>query len=464
MTFNPYKQIGNGSIKELLVVGADPNSNYKFNMTSSNRDGVSPVSNVVEWGAQINVPQTYWVDAKIGIIRSTTLATPSQLPIGVWVCFTTQPPDAAWLSLRHYAINWQGASGGDDLLNTYPISLPALFGSALDAEASLTLFPIVSGTDIPTAFIAYKTQTELRLIKFELLLSGAKFTAIPLEPLSGGVLPDSLIVMDDGLLLLHGGGDWVARQPSSGLSGYEVGNDTSLSSSTASPYQQNSYPVSLAAVAGEGLTLRYLSTSPQVRYVAGAVVVSSVSTPSVTELTTPIKARMTPGGAVYWISKVGDGLGVIYAQATDVVTDVTGFADALLLGEDLLIYGKNDSPEVLSAPGTVNTAYPPDQPNIVNIHRMDLTRDTGFSEAGLGDIGPNALIIDPGAIWGVTAQPDAFDMKPVIGWVLHQLEGDLEPANFNGSLMALSDGSLVISSAVAAELIMSAQYVWVEVV
>src|SRR5574343_1704390 len=84
MTFNIIQIIGNGSVKDFTVTSLDPTYHYRFKLTAQNREGESPDSNVVEWGAEELGRRPLWVRAGTGVLWSGE-AFPSSLPAGIWM-------------------------------------------------------------------------------------------------------------------------------------------------------------------------------------------------------------------------------------------------------------------------------------------------------------------------------------------------------------------------------------------
>lgn len=264
MTFNVYQQIGNGSIRELVVPNLDSTANYRFKVTASNRDGESPDSNIVEWGLSRVGNGSWWTQGEIGIINSLE-DFESELPTGWWLSELVQSGvNPVTLVLRHYSADWDGGTNGSRL-NSYEIPVADLTGLTLTLRDEVTIYPIkrddMSGYQIIT--IKYRPYWEFSvgtptppnptLLMFY-IKDGAADTVKPtVAPAGVGTqLPAvDFIVMVDGQMLLKGyGNQWAFRSPDWAAPRYHQMSypgvsDTQVSTVTPITHLQNDYPVTL---------------------------------------------------------------------------------------------------------------------------------------------------------------------------------------------------------------------------
>jgi hypothetical protein len=113
-----------------------------------------------------------------------------------------------------------------------------------------------------------------------------------------------------------------------------------------------------------------------------------------------------------------------------IMTDTLGWGGIFTIDEDLYVWGRSNN-RVEEAPDTPHIS----PIGIVNIHRMRLDQSSGLTD--YTDVGPNLLTL------GLNHRPESVENVPVVQ-VLGI--GQTEPGNFNGSVVALNDKSLVIYS------------------
>lgn len=245
MTFNPYQQIGNGSIRELIASDLDPLANYQFKLTASNKDGEGPYSNPVEWGLVKPQIGSWWTQGQIGIVHSAE-DFPSELPAGWWVSELDQP--LGQLTLNRYPPEWGGVNS---LLASYQIPVASLIGRFLQLQDEVTIYPIKleESNGYQMVLIKYHPYlAEPSLILFYIKDGSASSVVVPVLPPPLGF--QDFVVMTDGLMLVGGMGQWYARgvnwaYPRYDLLSYPSNNDVLISTYQPIPHLQNQYPVTL---------------------------------------------------------------------------------------------------------------------------------------------------------------------------------------------------------------------------
>ena len=255
MSFEIYQNVGNGLIKELPVPELDPSLNYRFKIVAVNKEGQSPFSNVVEWGALRPEGMALWAPRGHSILNSTALY-PSAMPKGYWVAnlrtdIVTEIYidyfDEYWLPVQTLLVPYAELTGHD---------LPYGDGGAI------TLYPLnMSQTEEPGMLIKY-IEGSGAVYLFTLYLDdtiGWTFLNLPIESFLSSLnsdLPDApidLIAMEDGLLLLKSStGNWGYRRTDTPIIHFSTlvyanTTDTLVCSGVDPiPNRSNAYPVSLA--------------------------------------------------------------------------------------------------------------------------------------------------------------------------------------------------------------------------
>lgn len=264
-----------------MIVGADPNKNYRFIINAQNKDGVSPWSNMVEWGARRQSSAVFWHSISDSLVRSEyTLAS---LPSGIWGVRIVKVEDDYELKMFKAPLGWDGSDAA--LLATFNIPAPSLLNHTPQISDVVTLFPVVT-EKYPMWFIRYRNADSsfVRLIRVKMPSGNApSYETIQVA----GLTATDYLPMEDGLLFVKTVSSWYAVRPS--ITGTYATTPINLNSVRLIPYLRNAYPVSLntylATVSGNYIpTLRYISDKPDVRYAGNQLNINQIAC----DLSTPV--------------------------------------------------------------------------------------------------------------------------------------------------------------------------------
>ena len=466
MTYNLLRTIGHGSIHELILTNLDSAQNYRFKMNSTNRDGTSVWSNWVEWGAERLDLTSFFLTYGAGIARYGVDAE-DPWP-GVWVARMK----SGVLTVEQFSNSWDGSDAAAPLATV----LPALdqMGRIADSQSVLTLYQVY--TDFPGNFGGHLGGRPFLVLKYSdtvtlttptgghppILIAiyedpsgnGFTYTQVEVE----GIDPIDFLIMEDGLLLVKypagAGSQWkirVLERPARFTNyAYPLTQETTLDNlygaDTVIPYLMNQYPLILqtdSVVAGDTMSVTSTTYGIDAGWAVNTIDVISPSMHTATVLltgTTPdsVSVLLTPHFSTYVnivISSLSSN--TITEVDTDVYTNVAHWAGWFVYKERLLIYGKSGT-EVETAPDTPHV----DPSAVVNIHRMDLTQNTGIAD--FSDVGPNLLIFTNDSVAAYQGIASIY-----IGTL----------ANTNGNVVILNDGSVVVYS-YPSSLGLHAEYIW----
>ena len=259
MSFEIYQSVGNGLVKELPLPDLDPSLNYRFKVVAVNKEGQSPFSNVVEWGALRPEGRALWTSQGYSILNSIALY-PSAMPKGYWVA-NLRTSTVTEIYIDYFDEYWAG--GATLPIQTLLVPYSELTGHDLPYGdgGAVTLYPLnVNQTHEPGMLIKY-IEGSGEVYLFALYLDDTiswVFLNLPVESFLTALDPDltdapvDLIAMEDGLLLLKSGnGNWGCRRVDSAITHFSTlvyANTTDVllcSGVDPIPNRGNAYPISL---------------------------------------------------------------------------------------------------------------------------------------------------------------------------------------------------------------------------
>ena len=497
MTFSIFKQIGNGSIQELILTDMDPTKNYRFKMNAQNNDGTSPWSNTVEWGAVRIDYAAYLEPFSLATARVSGVDPNVATVGGVWL--------AAWdgmdLDIRHWGLDWAGnfADTPIDSLTIPGSWLSGLGVDTSDADPLLSLYEVhtpIVGDAFQTFFVLKYSDLHVQagtapplLISISNPGSGWHYRHLVVSPNTGH---KDYIVMEDAVLLVNALA-WTTCNPGASSDiwngnaetlSYDLSYDstiitiqTGVGIANPVPYLKNKYPLVLGTTyvatgdpVNQHLTLNTISTPWAVYQSEGpkwypsqfSFWTNTLNNPTadwdVTQAYGLVNADFTK---MFFVSPgTSTVLGTIVAStltatprglgadgtlvgsvgnsthpATYVKTNAKDWSEIFTLGKDLCIVGRSAA-RVESAPYTPHIS----PIGVVNIHKMDQTQDTGLIDCS--DVGPNLLVFDP-----FTNRPINFNGAPFV-----QVG---TPFNFTGRVEPLNDESLVLHASGATTVVIT---------
>lgn len=455
MPFTLFKSIGNGLVQE-LVTTLDPTKNYRFRMNATNRDGTSPWSNTVEWGA---------IRMDAGVY---------QVPIGM--AFAKYPEDANWAAgvwtaqfhgdpttivIRRYPTDW---SGDSSIVPTQELVLSHTYLSdsgvpTITADHALTFYQVKTPAPGSADYLVMKIYDGAGAAKLFIIIPGAVITARQVPSTNFDIQYDA-IMMEDGVLLaqfpVSESVVWRAVTPTAATSPATITYaDTGIISfpdqagTYVQPYLMNRYPLVLGTaytplswlypykistwVAAQPWQMSQIGWTPVLRETVLAL--------SQSDMWRPLTVRAmigSDGMSAYLVSDsitpslTGWVLGFSSLDSPDspplyVVTDTYRWGGMFVMGNELYVWGRSNDTTIL-APGTPNLPL-----GVVNIHQMRLDQNSIIPS----EVGANLMTFT------AEPRPAAVSTIPVTNVLAI---GQTEPGNFNGNVVVLNDRSILIYS------------------